>query len=95
MQQDYDAYDRSDEGFWPAHAAAGVVDGAIGVAGAAVNTAGVIATAPFRDDAYAYSDEPYPNGDYRYRQSYAARNEFVCQPGTWFRGEDGRRHICQ
>ncbi|MEO6783870.1 MAG: hypothetical protein ABI407_20330 [Bradyrhizobium sp.] len=23
------------------------------------------------------------------------RNGFVCQPGTWFKGEDGRRHICQ
>jgi hypothetical protein len=28
-------------------------------------------------------------------QSWAARNGFVCQPGTWFKGEDGRRHICQ
>jgi hypothetical protein len=27
--------------------------------------------------------------------SYAERNGFVCTPGTWFRGEDGRRHICQ
>lgn len=26
---------------------------------------------------------------------YARRNGFVCTPGTWFRGEDGRRHICQ
>jgi len=30
-----------------------------------------------------------------YIQSWAARNGFVCQPGTWFKGEDGRRHICQ
>jgi len=22
-------------------------------------------------------------------------NGFVCQPGTWFKGEDGRRHLCQ
>jgi hypothetical protein len=27
--------------------------------------------------------------------AYARNNGFVCQPGTWFRGEDGRRHICQ
>ncbi len=26
---------------------------------------------------------------------YARRNGFVCTPGTWFRGEDGRLHICQ
>ena len=26
---------------------------------------------------------------------YARRNGFVCVPGTWFRGEDGRRHLCQ
>jgi hypothetical protein len=37
------------------------------------------------------------NNDYNYdgRDSYARRNNFVCQPGTWFRGEDGSRHICQ
>ena len=28
-------------------------------------------------------------------EDYARRNGFVCTPGTWFRGEDGRRHICQ
>jgi hypothetical protein len=27
--------------------------------------------------------------------SYAARNGFVCEPGAYFRGEDGRRHRCQ
>ena len=26
---------------------------------------------------------------------YARRNGFVCVPGTVFRGEDGRRHLCQ
>jgi hypothetical protein len=59
-------------------------DTAAGVAGAAIGTAGAIATAPFRD-SYAY------DRDYRYRQP----NGFVCQPGTWFRGADGRRHPCQ
>ena len=68
----------------------GPVDAAVGVAGAAVGTAAAIATSPFRG-AYAY-DNGY-NG--RYDRGYAARNGFVCQPGTWFRGEDGRRHLCQ
>jgi hypothetical protein len=27
--------------------------------------------------------------------AYARRNGFVCVPGTMFRGEDGRRHLCQ
>jgi hypothetical protein len=80
------AWDRRyDSGFWPADVAAGVVGGAIG-------TAGAIATAPFRGDSYAYYDDGYRGG---YNDSYAARNGFVCQRGTWFRGEDGRRHICQ
>lgn len=26
---------------------------------------------------------------------YARRNGFVCIPGTMFRGDDGRRHLCQ
>lgn len=77
-QQDQVRVYHRDSGFWPADAAAGVVGGAIG-------TAGAIATAPFRNDAYAYYDN----------RSYSARNGFVCQPGTTFRGEDGRRHICQ
>lgn len=28
-------------------------------------------------------------------EAYARQNGFVCMPGTWFRGEDGRRHLCQ
>ena len=27
--------------------------------------------------------------------AYARQNGFVCTPGTWFHGEDGRRHLCQ
>ncbi len=27
--------------------------------------------------------------------AYARQNGFVCTPGTYFRGEDGRRHLCQ
>lgn len=70
-------------GFWPGDVAAGVVGGAIG-------TAGAIATAPFRNDVYAYNDGYYG------RRYYGGYNSgFVCQPGTTFWGEDGRRHICQ
>ncbi len=28
-------------------------------------------------------------------EEYAHRNGFVCVPGTLFRGQDGRRHLCQ
>jgi hypothetical protein len=79
-------WDRRDSGFWPGDVAAGVVGGAIG-------TAGAIAAAPFRGDAYAY-DNGY-SGNRGYNEGYAARNGFVCQPGSWFKGEDGRRHLCQ
>jgi hypothetical protein len=27
--------------------------------------------------------------------SYAARNGLVCEPGSYFRGDDGHRHRCQ
>ncbi|SHH53440.1 hypothetical protein [Bradyrhizobium erythrophlei] len=79
---------RHDSGFLPGDAAAGVVGGAIG-------TAGAIATAPFRNDAYAYDNSGrYDNSGWDTR-SYAERNGFVCQPGKWFKGEDGRRHLCR
>jgi hypothetical protein len=72
---------RNDPGiFRPATAAAGIAGGAVG-------TAGAIATAPFQGDRYVYN-----NG---YRNDYGARNGFVCQRGTWFKGADGRRHPCQ
>ena len=81
-------WNRSRTGFWP-------TDVAAGVAGAAIGTAGAIATAPFRatSDAYAY-DNRWDNRGWDTR-SYAQRNGFVCTPGTWFKGDDGRRHICQ
>jgi hypothetical protein len=50
------------------------------------------------DDSYAYEPAyPYANNSYGYTYDpgYAARNGFVCQPGTVFRGEDGRNHLCQ
>ncbi|MCK1424609.1 hypothetical protein IVB14_23255 [Bradyrhizobium sp. 180] len=81
-------WSRSRTGFWP-------TDVAAGVAGAAIGTAGAIATAPFRawDNSYAY-DNSWDNRRWDTR-TYAQRNGFVCTPGTWFKGEDGRRHMCQ
>lgn len=93
---------RRDSGFWPGAVAGGVVGGAVG-------TAGAIATAPFRgSDSYAYYN-PGPNTYYNagpnsgwngYNnswngQTYGQRNGFVCEPGTWFTGEDGLQHPCQ
>jgi len=73
-----------DDGFAPFDAAAGVVDGA-------VNTAGAIATAPFRamDGNRSYA---MMQGD----ASYCAQRyrSFDPQSGT-FMGYDGRRHPCQ
>ena len=85
-------WNRSRTGFWP-------TDVAAGVAGAAIGTAGAIATAPFRawDNSYAYDnswDRGWNNRGWDTR-TYAQRNGFVCTHGTWFKGEDGRRHICQ
>jgi hypothetical protein len=76
--------------------AAGLIAGA--VIGGAAYSGGY---APgYYDDSYAY-DNGY-NGGYDngyavqgYDNGYAARNGIVCQPGTWFRGEDRRRHLCQ
>jgi hypothetical protein len=59
----------------------GPVGAAADVAGAAIGTAGAIATAPFRN-SYAYDRDMGPSG-------------FACRPGTWFKGADGRRHLCQ
>jgi hypothetical protein len=75
-------------------------DVAAGAVGGAVATAGAIATAPFRaGNAYAYDNG---NNDYygygyggRDWKAYAARNGLACAPGTWVKGEDGRRYPCQ
>ena len=83
QSQTQDRVYHSHSGFWPGDVAAGVVGGAIG-------TAGAIATAPFRNDVYAYNDGYYGRGYYR-----GYNSGFVCQPGTTFWGEDSRRHICQ
>jgi hypothetical protein len=68
---------------------------AAGVVGGAVGTAGAIAAAPFQSNSYAYYNNGYNSGFNGYNQSYAQRNGFVCQPGTWFKGDDGRQHPCQ
>jgi hypothetical protein len=61
----------------------GPIGAAADVAGAAIGTAGAIATAPFRN-SYAYDrDRDYGPGG------------FACHRGEWFKGEDGRRHPCQ
>ena len=61
----------------------GPIGAAADVAGAAIGTAGAIATAPFRSSYnYNYDRDMGPSG-------------YACRPGTWFKGEDGRRHICQ
>ncbi len=91
---------RDDDPFWSGNVAAGVVGGAAATAGAAVSTAGAIATAPFRNnDAYAYYNGGYNNTGWNNGgwngQTYGQRNGFVCQPGTWFKGDDGRQHPCQ
>jgi hypothetical protein len=59
-------------------------DTAADVAGAAVGTAAAIATAPFRNSYNYYDDE----------RSFGPEG-FACHRGTWFKGGDGRRHICQ
>jgi hypothetical protein len=73
-----------DTGFAPLDAAAGVVNGA-------VNTAGAVATAPFRamegDQSYAMMQGDASYCAQRYRS-------FDPQSGT-FMGYDGRRHPCQ
>ncbi|HXH42380.1 MAG TPA: hypothetical protein VNK51_00880 [Bradyrhizobium sp.] len=85
-------WNRSRTGFWP-------TDVAAGVAGAAIGTAGAIASAPFRawDNSYAYDnswDRGWDNRGWDTR-TYAQRNGFVCTPGTYFKGQDGRPHLCQ
>lgn len=93
-------WNRDRSGFWPADAAGDIAGVAIGTAGAAVGTAAAVATAPFGgwDNSYAY-DNSWDNRGWGNRgwdtRSYAQRNGFVCTPGTWFKGEDGRPHICQ
>lgn len=92
-RRDYDRRADRDNRLSPGDAAAGVVGGAVA-------TAGAIATAPFRAaDAYAWDNGSNDYYGYGYGgrdwKTYAARNGLACTPGTWFRGEDGRRYLCQ
>jgi hypothetical protein len=55
--------------------------------------------APGYDNGYAvgpgYVASPGYVAGPGYDNGYARLNGFVCQPGTLFRGEDGRTHLCQ
>ncbi len=81
--------DGTQSGFWP-------LDTAGAVAGAAVGTAATVAAAPFQGwgNSYASYDSGGPSWHGNW-DSYAARNGIVCRPGTMFKGEDGRQHLCQ
>jgi hypothetical protein len=77
-------HDQGRPGFAPFDAAAGIVNGA-------ANTAGAIASAPFRalngDGSYAMM---------RSNESYCAQRYRSYDPQSGaFMGYDGRRHICQ
>lgn len=78
-------------GFLPIDVASDVVGGAIGVAGVALDTAGDIATAPFRSrdniDAYASMDGTAANSCAQRFRSYDPAT------GTYL-GYDGQRHPC-
>jgi hypothetical protein len=41
-------------------------------------------------DSYAYDNGAYDNG-----YGYYDNSGYSCQPGTYFRGQDGRRYLCQ
>ena len=57
-------------------------------AGVIAGTAlGAAAGYGYYGDSYAY-DAPYDDG-------YAVSGGYSCQPGTYFRGEDGRTYLCQ
>jgi hypothetical protein len=73
------------------------------IAGAAIGSA--YAYGPgYYGDSYAYDNgydsnayyEAAPFGVYNNNSYYNNNpNGFVCQPGTVFKGEDGRPHLCQ
>jgi len=70
------------------------------VVGAGIVGAGVVgAGAYYAGRGYYGGGGPYAyyGTGYGYTgwDDYAARNGFVCRPGTWFRGEDGLQHLCQ
>jgi hypothetical protein len=66
----------------------GPIGAAADVAGAAIGTAGAIATAPFGNSYNSYDHRDYYDRD-------MGPSGFACRPGTWIKGDDGRRHVCQ
>jgi len=66
----------------------------------AVYGAGIVGAGVVGAGAY-YAGRGYyaGGGPYAYYgngwNDYAARNGIVCQPGTYFRGQDGLQHLCQ
>lgn len=71
-------------------AAIGAAAVGAGVVGAGVAAAGYYgATAPYYGGGGPYAYYGYGG------QDYAARNGFVCQPGTMVRLDDGRMYPCQ
>ena len=70
------------------------------VVGAGIVGAGVVgAGAYYAGRGYYGGGGPYAyyGTGYGYTgwDDYAARNGFVCRPGTGFRGQDGLQHLCQ
>jgi hypothetical protein len=73
--------------------------GAAAVGAAIVGTAAALATAPYYAGGgpyayYGYSGS-YPSYGYSGLDDYAARNGFVCRPGTYVRLQDGLLYACQ
>jgi hypothetical protein len=75
------------------------------IAGAALGGAyGYYGDPGYYGDSYAY-DNGYDNNAYYGNAPYGGYNNngyynnnpngYVCQPGTVFKGEDGRPHLCQ
>jgi hypothetical protein len=104
------SYDRNGNRFGPGDVTNGIVGGAVGTAGAfAAAPFAPFQNGYYANDGWGndngYNYDRY-NGYYadphgvgfnngRLSPIYAERNNFACQPGTYFRGEDGLRHICQ
>jgi hypothetical protein len=88
-----DYHYRYRSGFWPGDVAAGVVGGAIDAAGA-------IASAPFRDsyidDSYAYyrGSVPYDDSYAYYDRRPYRRTTCGLQPGATYLGPYGRWYPC-
>ena len=64
----------------------------------AAATAGAVVAAPFGmatayNGPYGYYGAGWNGG--HWDQGYSARNGIACTPGSWIKGDDGRRHPCQ